>query len=187
MVRDRGGRKTVPGHGLGSQCSQCVVECPRPSHSPSLGLSFPLRKVEGLSRWPRKPLLVLSPVLVGQREPWRVPRTPPPSSAHPPGPGPSPQGPTLGQHASLLSLQILWPFLMPQPASLLSPWPAPLPAPCFSARPSCQGTDQLKIVPAAFSPTAAQRAGNEGGKEAHVPLSPTNSQLRTMSSTPAWD
>lgn len=30
------------------------------------------------------------------------------------------------------------------------PWPAPLPAPCFSARPSCQGTDQLKIVPAAF-------------------------------------
>lgn len=81
-----------------------------------------------------------------------------------------------------------WPLLTPQPVFLPSPWPAPLPAPCFSARPSCRGTDQLKIVPIAFLAHSCPRSRKwgGGGQEVRALPSSTDSQFRTVSSTQVW-
>lgn len=114
-------------HGqITSPLSRSVGQTDGPGASKAPSGSLGIERALGVPRTPRpvQPILWSGPLL----KTLPLPATPPPYSAYCP-PGPSsllrpPACPHLGQ--------------------------APLPAPCFSARPSCQGTDQLKIVPAAF-------------------------------------
>lgn len=157
---------------------------------PSKEACLPLCKGEGLPRWSHKPLPVLSLEQRALRGPQGSPA--PPHPTHLPGSGPCVQGPALAP--TCLSTLSATPLALPYSSACLLTLtlPSPSAAPCFSARPSCQGTDQLKIVPAAFLAHSCPKSRKRGGQGGPCPAlphklpAPNQVQRSSLGLVPTW-